>query len=210
MEMKKMSRSLFGGLALASLLALPVSPAAAQGGQEGQPKPGGEGDPMMEAMIKAGTPGEHHKAVGRMVGDWTFTNKMWMDPSQPPMESNGTIRGEWILDGRYVRSTYKGDMGGTPFEGQATEGYDNVSKEYVGTWADSMSTGIMYSTGTCDAAHKVCNSSGDYMNPMTGQKHTSRSVITWNGDDSFVMEMFDKDASGKEAKVMELTAKKKS
>jgi hypothetical protein len=210
MEMKKMSRSLLGGLALASLLVLPVSPVVAQGSQEAQPKAGGESDPMMEAMMKAATPGEHHKAIGRLVGDWTFTNKMWMDPSQPAMESGGTIHAEWILGGRYVRSVYKGDMGGMQFEGQATEGYDNVAKQYVGTWADNMSTGIMYSTGTCDAAHKVCTSVGDFMDPMTGQKVTSRSVVTWKGDDSFVMEMFNKDASGKEAKVMELAAKKKS
>jgi Protein of unknown function (DUF1579) len=205
METKRMSRSLFGGLALASLLVLPV-PAVAQGGQEGQP-PGG--DPMMDAMMKAAAPGDHHKALARLVGDWTYVNKMWMAPDAPPSESTGTVRGESILGGRYVRSTYKGDMGGMPFEGQATEGYDNVSKQFVSTWVDNMSTGIFNQTGTCDDAHKVCTSVGDSIDPMSGQKMTIRSVVTWSGDKSYVMEMFSKDASGKEVKMMEIAAKKK-
>jgi hypothetical protein len=35
---------------------------------------------------------------------------------------------------------------GMPFEGLGYTGYDNVKKQYFGTWIDSMSTGIMTSS----------------------------------------------------------------
>lgn len=187
---------------LVCLLALAVPVVA----QESKP---GAGAPDMEAMMKAMSPGEQHKQLARQVGDWTFTSKMWMDPSAPAMESSGTMQAVSLHGGRYVESTWKGNMMGMPFEGRATDGYDNIGKMYVSSWIDNMSTGIMYSTGTCDAAGKTCTHSGDMWDPMTGQKSTMKSVITWMDDNSYKMEMFGKDPSGKEMKMMEFMVKRK-
>ena len=113
-------------------------------------------DPAMEAMMKLASPGDGHKELGKMVGEWTYSSKMWMVPDQPPAESNGTMHAEWILGGRFIHSVWKGEFMGMPFEGHGTDGYDNVSKQYVSSWVDNMGTGILHSTGTCDAAKKTC------------------------------------------------------
>jgi uncharacterized protein DUF1579 len=167
------------------------------------------GGPEMEAMMKAMSPGEQHKHLARLAGDWTFTNKMWMAPGQPPSESSGTMHGETILDGRYVQSVWKGNMMGMPFEGHGTDGYDNVAKKYVSSWIDNMGTGILYSTGSCDTDGHKCETKGSMMDPMTGKDSYMRSVISWTGNDSFVMEMFGPDPSGKEFKWMEMSVKRK-
>lgn len=189
-----------------SLLALTAPSMAQDKPKEGAPAMGG---PEMEAMMKAMSPGEPHKHLARYAGDWTFTNKVWMDPSQPPTESSGTMHGETILGGRYVQATWKGNMMGMPFEGRGTHGYDNLSKQYVSTWIDNMATGIMYSTGTCDAAGKRCEDKGDMMDPMTGQKSYMRTVTTWTSDRSFMMEMSWPGPDGKEVKGMEFMVTKK-
>ena len=163
----------------------------------------------MEAMMKAATLGENHKRLARMAGDWTFTNKMWMDPSQPPMESGGTMHAETMMGGRYVEHHWKGSVMGQPFEGRGTDAYDNVAKQYVSSWIDSMGTGIMQQTGNCDAAGKVCKYSGDTWDPMTGKKTTMKSVITWMDDNTFKNEMYGTFPDGKEAKMMEIVAKRK-
>ncbi|HSN87413.1 MAG TPA: DUF1579 domain-containing protein [Thermoanaerobaculia bacterium] len=191
-----------------SLLALTIVPAMAQDKPK-ETAPPGMDQAAMEAMMKAMAPGENHKHIARFAGDWTFTNKMWMDPSQPPAESSGTMHGEMILGGRYVEATWKGNMMGMPFEGRGTHGYDNLSKQYVSTWIDNMATGIMYSTGTCDAAGKRCEDKGDMMDPMTGQKSYMRSVTTWTSDKSFTMEMYGPGPSGQEVKMMEFVVTKK-
>lgn len=165
---------------------------------------------QMEAMMKAISPGEPHKSLAHMAGEWTFTNKAWMVPGQPPTESSGTMHAELLLGGRYVEHTWKGNFMGMPFEGRGTDGYDNVAKQYVSSWVDNMGTGIMYQTGTCDNAQRTCSFTGDVWDPMTGQKTTVKSVITWLDDNTFKNEMFSKDpSSGKEMKMMEITAKRK-
>ena len=114
-----------------------------------------------------------------------------------------------ILGGRYVEHTWKGNMMGMPFEGRGTDAYDNVGKMYVSSWVDNMGTGIMQTTGTCDADAKVCKYSGDMFDPMMGKK-TARSVITWMDDNTFKNEMYAPGPDGKEAKMMEIVAKRKS
>src|SRR5215213_2959322 len=126
-----------------SLLALTAVPAMAQDKPK-ETAPPGMDQAAMEAMMKAISPGENHKHVTRYAGDWTYAGKMWMDPGQPPTESTGTMHGEAILDGRYVQTVWKGNFMGMPFEGRGTNGYDNLSKQYVSTWIDNMGTGIMY------------------------------------------------------------------
>ena len=165
-------------------------------------------DPAMEAMMKLASPGDGHKELGKMVGEWTYSSKMWMVPDQPPAESNGTMHAEWILGGRFIHSVWKGEFMGMPFEGHGTDGYDNVSKQYVSSWVDNMGTGILHSTGTCDAAKKTCTSSGEMIDPMTNSKVTTRGVSTWTDDNTFTLEMYAKDASGKETKNMEMTVKR--
>ena len=197
------------GTAILCLLALMSVPALAQ-----QEKPPAGMPPMdspeMQAMMKAMSPGPEHKNLAKMVGDWTFTNKMWMDPSAPPAEGCGTMHAEMILGGRYVHSVWKGNFMGMPFEGHGTDGYDNITKKHVSSWVDNMSTAIMYSTGTCEQNGKVCTStSAEMMDPMTGKMTSFRSVVTWTGDKSFKMEMYAKPAGGAEMKGMEMTVTKK-
>lgn len=165
---------------------------------------------QMEAMQKAASPGEMHKQMAKMAGDWTFTNTMWMAPGQPPVESTGTMHAETILGGRYVQSIWKGTVMGQPFEGRATEGFDNVSKQYVSSWVDNVGTGIMHSAGTCENGGKKCTATGTGSDPMTGGQSTMKSVITWVDDNTFKNEMYMKDpSSGQEVKTMEIVAKRK-
>jgi len=198
------ARSLAAAL---SLLALAALPALAQD----KPKaPAGAPDNAeMEAFMKASTPGEQHKQIARLVGDWTFTNRAWMAPGQPPMESTGTIHAETILGGRYVHAVWQGSMMGMPFEGRETDGYDNVAKQYVSTWMDNMGTGIMQMKGTCEDNGKKCTSKGETMDAMTGKPSYMRSVVTWTGTDSFTNEMYGPGPDGKETKMMEIVAKRK-
>jgi hypothetical protein len=165
---------------------------------------------QMEALQKAMAPGEMHKNLAKMVGDWTFVNRMWMAPGQPPQESTGTMHAETILGGRYVQSVWKGSFMGQEFEGRSTDGYDNVAKQFVSSWVDNMGTGIMLSTGTCENGGKKCTTVGETSDPMTGGKATMKSVITWIDNNSFKNEMYGKDpASGQEYKMMEIVAKRK-
>jgi hypothetical protein len=164
---------------------------------------------QQDAMMQAGMPGEQHKSLQHMVGDFAYTMKIWMAPGQPPAESNGTIHGESLLGGRFVQMVYSGQFMGQAFEGRGLQGYDNRAKEYVSSWVDNMDTGIMHSTGSCDGAHKVCTFTAPSVDPASGQKVTAKQVITWLDGDSFKMEMYMVRPGGEPVKSFEIAAKRK-
>ena len=164
---------------------------------------------MMEAYAKASTPGEHHKHLGKLVGTWSAKSKFWMEPGGEPTEGTATATWKPLFEGRYVMLNYKGDSPMGPFEGIGITGYDNMTKKYVDVWIDSMSTAIMSSTGTCDAAGRVYNYIGDGIDPITQQKKTIRSVVRMVSDTEMHFEMFDKTPEGKEFRNLEIIYSKK-
>jgi hypothetical protein len=161
---------------------------------------------QMQAMMAAMSPGEHHEHLKKLAGNHNYTIKMWQDPTSPPAESTGKRHAEMKLGGRYLEEEYTGTFMGMPFEGLGFMGYDNVAKEYVGTWMDNMSTGIMTLHGTCDK--NSWTMTGESSDPMTGKKWTSRNVLKIVDDNTFTMEMFAPGPDGKEFKMMEMTCKK--
>ncbi|HYG65515.1 MAG TPA: DUF1579 domain-containing protein [Thermoanaerobaculia bacterium] len=206
-------------LAVLSMFVLLVTTgglAAAQGTQEkAQEKPAGGAPQMspeeMQAMVAAATPGEAHKRMAQMAGNWTYTMTMWMAPGQPPMETTGTIESSMVLGGRYLQSTYKGNIMGQPFEGRGTDAWDNVSKEYIGTWMDNMGTGIMVTRGKCDdPACKKMTATGEMNDPMTGGPVKVKMVTTHIDKDNFKFEMFMDHGEHGEMKTMEVNAKRKA
>ena len=58
---------------------------------------------MMEAMMKYGTPGEHHQHLKPLAGTWKFSSRFRQDPEKPWNESTGEAKFEWILGGRFLQ-----------------------------------------------------------------------------------------------------------
>ena len=167
------------------------------------------GDPAKDAMMaqwqQASTPGEGHKRLEPLVGNWQHTAKWQMDPSAAPEESQGTNENRWILGGRFLQQDFKGQMMGQPFEGLGIIGYDNMAGEYKSVWLDNMSTSLMTSTVQYDAASGAFNESGTFSCPMTGEKNKwYRAVLKITDNDHYTYEMYSKDKDGKEFKNMEI------
>ena len=188
-------------LILTGLAALTIGIAGAASAQEkAAPVPSQE--EMMKKWAELASPGENHKAMEKFVGNWTYTNKVWMDPAAPPSESTGKASISMVMGGRYLQQSYTGDFMGQPFEGFGLMGYDNGKKEFVNIWTDNTSTGIMMMNGKGAKDEIVLTGMMD--DAMTGKNMKLREVIRWTGPDSFVLEMFDQ-SGGKEVKMMEIT-----
>jgi hypothetical protein len=201
----KVRNSLAGVLALG--MAILASDAAM--GADKNKKAAKAGPPdekaVMEAMAKAGTPGEAHKKLEPMVGTFDTKAKMWMDPSKPAEESSGKTESKWVLGNRFVQENYEGTFMGQPFSGMGYWGYDNITKKYTGTWMDSMGTAMMNSTGKVDASGKVMTYTAMMNDPMTGKLCKITEKVTVADNDHHTMEMWGPDPSGKNYKMMEIT-----
>jgi hypothetical protein len=163
---------------------------------------------MMEAWERASAVGEPHRRLTGMEGTWDAEVSMWMAPGQPPSKSSGTSVNKAILGGRWIEQRFTGSAMGQPFQGVGYTGYDNTKKKYVSTWMDSMSTAMMVSEGTFDAAGKVMTQTSTMLDPMTGKPTQSKGVMRIVDNDHHVYEMWESHG-GKENKTMEIHYRRK-
>lgn len=198
MNANRVSRHL--GLAVLAALAI-VAPTAAQDPGAHEHEMSAEQKAMMEAWEKASTPGAQHAQLAASAGTWDVASTWWMEPGKEPEKSTGTAERTAILGGRVLVEKFSGTMMGQPFEGMGTTGFDNVSQKYWSTWTDSMSTGMMLSTGTCEGSK--CEFTGTYNDAMTGGPQTMR-LVSEHGPDSETMVMYGPGPDGKEVKMGEL------
>jgi hypothetical protein len=163
----------------------------------------------MEAMQKAGTPGENHKLLASMAGDWAFVNRMWMDPAAPPTESNGTASYTMLMDGRFLVGHYQGTMMGMEFDGRGVTGYDNTTKQFQSVWLDNLGTMMMFMTGTYDPTAKSFTYLSEMADPVAPATRIKvREVIRLESPDRHTMEWYET-RGGKETKTMEIVYTRK-
>jgi hypothetical protein len=162
---------------------------------------------MMAEMIKLGKPGDGHERLKPLAGAWKTTIKMWDEPGAEPQVSDGECTDQWILEGRFLRQECTGTLAQMPFQGIGITGYDNLKKQYVGTWIDTMGTGIMTSSGTVDKTGKIFTAYTTLPNPETGKPMKTRLVTRIIDNNSHVFEMYV--PSPKDFKMMEMTYTRK-
>ena len=173
---------------------------------------------MMQQMMDLSKLNENHKLLAGYDGTWTYTVKMWMDPTPnaKPQESKGVATRKSIMDGRFVEMDVTGKMKmpgadgkmkEMTFKGHGTEGYDNVKKKFVGTWMDNMGTGIMMSEGDYDASSKSFTYTSEF-EMMPGMKEKVREVLKLTDKDHMLLEWYE-DHGGHEAKTMEISYTRK-
>lgn len=165
---------------------------------------------IMDKVAASGTPGEAHTNLQPLVGIWSTEVKWWKSPTEKPEISKGVANHQWVLGKRFLKEEFKGKFAGKPYQGVGTLGYDNVKKEYVSTWIDSMSTGIMTSEGTYDPNSKTIEMLGKFSCPLTGTELRNRSVTRILGNKEHVLEIYELGPDGKEYKSMEITYKRKA
>ena len=162
-----------------------------------------------EAYDKLSQPGPQHKLLASMVGSWKFTAKLWSEPGKPPQEWDGTAERKMILDGRFLEEYVTATFFGMPFHGYGLNGYDNAQGKFVGTWMDTMSTGVSTSVGTADPTGKVITYDREEFDAMAKAKSKGRDVLHIEGDDKQVLEFYKALPDGKQFKMMEIVYTRK-
>lgn len=160
-------------------------------------------NPVMQAYMKAGTPGPNHRLLDALAGEWTAEFTIYWQPDQPPMVSQGTVKREWILDGRYLRESVDAtsDMG--TFSGVGYMGYNNIDGQYEFAWMDNMSTAIYFETGTYNPQTKILTTRGSHRDPLTGHIVYGWGKMDMSIPDRLAFTGYTTDAEGREYKSIE-------
>ncbi len=165
----------------------------------------------MQACMLAGMPGPMHEHLAKGIGEWHGTCTMWMVPGAEPTQSESTAVVSSMMDGRYVKTKWSGEMPGMgAYNGFGINGFDNVSQKFVAVWLDNHSTGLMTGTGELSADGKTLTWTFNFNCPVTKKPAVMREVETITGPDAKTLEMFSTDPkTGKEFKMMSIAMTRK-
>ncbi|MEO6213842.1 MAG: DUF1579 domain-containing protein [Vicinamibacterales bacterium] len=181
--------TVFRSVRLAAMLVLLGAPVAAQTPAQQMP-------PMPKA-------GPDHEVFKMDVGTWDAVVEFIPGPGAPPMTSKGVEVNTLGCSGMCLITDFKGEAMGSPFAGHGVMTWDPAKKKYMGSWTDSMSTGLMIGESTYDPAAKKW--SGTMEGPdMTGAVTKMRTVVDMQGA-SRVMTSFGPGPDGKEMQMMKIT-----
>jgi Protein of unknown function (DUF1579) len=162
-----------------------------------------------QAMPPAPKPGPEHQILKQDEGTWDATVEIFAAPGTPPLTSKGVETNIVGCGGLCLITDFKGEMmPGQPFHGHGTTAYNPAKKKYVGSWTDSMSTGLLVGESTYDAAAK--SATGWMEGPdMTAQVTKMKSVVDYKDADTRVFSMYGPGPDGKEALSMRMTLKRR-
>ncbi len=158
---------------------------------------------MMSKWMEFSTPGENHKVLNVLAGDWDYVVKWWMAPGGNPEISKGRNKNNWIMGGRYLQLMSNGTSLGQPFEGMGLVGFDNSLKKYQSIWIDNMGTGIMKAESTYDPAKKLFTEHGRFSDPLFGEL-SFRGEIKIIDNEHYSYKMYTVQKSGQEFQSLEV------
>lgn len=185
-------------LVLTAALLCPMAPAAA--GASGPAEP-----IVQEGMPPMPKPGPEHQLFKEDEGTWDATVETFMTPGAPPAVSKGVEVNTIGCGGLCLITDFKGEMmPGQTFHGHGTAVYDPAKKKYVGSWTDSMSTGLMVSEGVYDPAKKTSTSWMEAPD-MTGKVVKMKGVVEYKEGGTRVFTMYSPGPDGKETAGMRIT-----
>jgi hypothetical protein len=175
--------------------------------QAGEKKTPPSPEAFLKALAEAGKPGPEHKKLQPLVGQWTFTMKFWTDPSQPPAELKGTIDRKWIMDGRFIQETARGECAktGKTFEGMGLVGYDAGQKKFTLVKACSLCGTISSGLVSADSSGTRFECVKEECCPLTAQKIKGRDELVIESNDRIVLNIY-KTFNDREVKVGEMVS----
>lgn len=141
-------------------------------------------------------PTAEHTRLQERVGSWDVACSFYMDPSQPPLETQGRERVE-AFGQFWTIGLFETEMMGMPFQGRGTIGYDPLAEHYVTTWIDTMMPHLYVFTGKYDAAGRVLEMEGEGPDcTVAGRIARYRTREERRSADEHVFEMFMQTAGG--------------
>src|SRR5262245_49419798 len=178
-----------------------VGSAVAQEKKQSAPPPGQE--------MPIPKPGPEHEILKKDVGVWDATVETTMEPGGKPNVSKGVETNTLLGGGLWIIQDFKGEFQGTPFQGHGVTGYDPSKKKYVGTWVDSMSTGLSTTQGPYDPKPQTMTAWLAGPGP-NGAMMKMRSTTEWKDAHTRVFTMYSPAGQGEEVAMMKITYKRRS
>ncbi len=109
---------------------------------------------MAQELPKMPAPQEQHAWLKQLAGEWESQSEIYMEPGKPPIKAKGTETAR-MIGGFWLQGENKGTIMDQPMTGILTVGFDPETKQYVGTWVDSMTSYLWKYEGKVDETGNI-------------------------------------------------------
>ena len=116
---------------------------------------GAEPNPSQPAKTRA-----EREFLKRFVGEWECTTEASFGPGKS-VTTKGTMTAH-MIGNFWVVIDRKAEIGGKPYHGRATYGFDSRKNKYIGTWTDSVSPILWHYQGDADENKLAVDSEGPH------------------------------------------------
>lgn len=179
----------FGIALVVMALAIQISAATAQQ----------TGTASVPPMVQRAMPGPGQHALQPLAGTWRVEKSLYVaigTPDHPALGQNMITHREWIADGRFLRDTTEGAIGGTPYFRTGLLGYNNMERRYEWVTADNFTPTLMsYRAAKGTGVHMPIDMAGSFSDlGVTGEQNVGktipmRTVIRIQNNDRHVFEI---------------------
>jgi hypothetical protein len=156
---------------------------------------------MSAAPTSPFDPAPEHLAMTALTGRWKGKALLWIDPAEPPGESDVEALVESLYGGRWIRIEYQGLVMGKPHAGTLVIGFHKDAGEHESSWIDTFHTGtsILTSAGKPSNPGEI-DVRGTYA--AGAERWGWRTVLSLAGDE-MILAAFNISPDGKEYPAIE-------
>jgi hypothetical protein len=155
-------------------------------------------------------PQKEHAWLEQFAGEWDYVSEAKPPGQEEAMRFKGEEKSR-MIGGFWLVAENKGDMLGTQFTGIMTLGYDPKSKQYIGTWVDSMGDYMWQYKGSVEGKTLTLDSKGPCPLKPPGTLVNFRETLELKDKDHkvFTSSYQEDDGSWVQMLTMDYTRKKK-
>lgn len=154
-------------------------------------------------------PGAEHRMLDVLEGDWEVTVRFPAGPGRT-MEGTSNCQARWVMDGRFLRLEYTSTFRGKPLSVVRYVGFDRYRGKFVEVQFESTHTDVLQAEGMAAADGRSIISYGTHVDAARGKLVPVRSVTTFQGPDTFTLEMFYAEGGGGGATTVTLTHRRRA
>ena len=126
-------------------------------------------------------PGAGQQALQPLAGMWRVEKSLYVaigTPDHPVLSANMVTHREWIGDGRFLRDTTEGIIGGMPYFRTGFLGYNNIDRRYEWVTADNVTPTLMsYRAKTGSGVQMPIDMAGSFSDlGLTGEQNVGKTI----------------------------------
>lgn len=144
---------------------------------------------MMAKSMELAQPGEEHKLLERLAGEWNLETTMWMSPGADPMILPGKSSAKMVLGGRFLYGEFTSDADQMEGGGLFIIGFDRRHEKFTYIGFDTWGTYSVSAEGTFDEETKSITMYGEDDDPVMGHTQKYDFVISFPSDDTWRFEV---------------------